>query len=1034
MYDSLKYLLKKYPFFLDKKEDSNFTKTKKVFNNRLKDINNELFKVYLAGKLEKHVLIWKVQEQPHHFDIHFHVQLDYIKSVEIIRNYIKITPQEITLDDGTTKIVDFEEDIDEVIYSESFEYDDNINLFEYLHEGYSQTTIPEDRFKIHVETWEEYHITKGFPENSQRYGDEYDHDYSLDAFGAFYNIPRKEYIKVDESQYAKTEPPYNNQPDEDDYHYMKRIIYYIEHLHDTPLPVLEIKKLFGIEAEMLNRDRLIARMIDIERHKKDGGYNREWIPQRWEHKDQWCSKDDENIFFLANVNNPSPISGQSFTFDFKVLNNLANEVYNTQSYNLINESVFDDSETPFLIVPYINNNIVDDVVLLSDEKWTLKTDDINHDNAIFNFKLFRNMDQVIQDLIINGGIYKVSEGDIVSEEILITVRGCNTADWFVNPVTGNDKNNGTSRTTAFKTVDKALSKVDGEKNIITLLPGDHTLSKAYQITNDTNIITCPNDTVLVWCETPTFFRIMQDKKLYMQNVNLRHKCCLLYAPDTLFVNTNNTANNPLEIKVHKQYCMIETKISNFTIPEDMIYSDTYSITGKLVTVDDGTMVANEQIKLYIDGELHSTVTTDNQGKFTINNISFTDTNTHTFQVKHDDHKNNNGKTYCKCESETVSRTVRRIPTTLSVTYPETIYYNDNYAVTGFLLDENNHGIASKTLKVFLDDTQIQTVTTASNGKYTLNLHAEIVGSHTIKIVYDELCRYLESEVSDTFTILNIPTTLTANVSPETKLTNALTDENRSVHALIKAFSIKDHNNNVPPGTLQLLEGTSSLETINTSATRFNYRPTTTGAKTYTLKYVPGYGYEAKTITLTTTVVKTNVVIRITTAQAYYSLSDDIKVSGTITTEDGFNLGYGTLRIQLAYASSNITNPQRNFSKTFNNPGLGSYTCTVSYDNNSYFNAATKSYSFKVIEVDTVVHDRTLAGEHQDVTILDTAPSDTSGYAADDLILVQSGNYDQIVLQDTLDTTGLTNRDIVLLNEDSDDLDVLIVDIDGEEDT
>ena len=45
MYKSLEYLLKKYPFFLDKKEDSNFTKTKKVFNNRLQDINNDLFKV-----------------------------------------------------------------------------------------------------------------------------------------------------------------------------------------------------------------------------------------------------------------------------------------------------------------------------------------------------------------------------------------------------------------------------------------------------------------------------------------------------------------------------------------------------------------------------------------------------------------------------------------------------------------------------------------------------------------------------------------------------------------------------------------------------------------------------------------------------------------------------------------------------------------------------------------------------------------------------------------------------------------------------
>lgn len=671
MYKSLEYLLKKYPFFLDKKESSNFTKTKKVFNNRLQDVINEGFKVYLAGKLDKHVLIWKVQDQPHHFDIHFHVSLDYIKSVEIIREYVKISYQEVTLDDGSTQTIEVRENVSEVIYTESFNYEDNIDKFEYLYEGYSQTIIPEDKFKINIVTWEEYSLEKGFPENNTRLDDEYDHDYSLDSFGALYNVPRKQYIPVDESQYATTEPPYNNQLSEDDYHYLQRLLYYIEHLHDTPLPVLEIYKLFGIKAEMLNRDRLIARMIDIDRHTKDGKYNREWIPQRWEHKDQWCSKDEENLFFLSNVNNPSPIQDQSFTFDFKVLNNLANEVYNTESYNLINESVFDDSQTPFLIVPYLNNMLVDDVVLFSNEKWTLTTEDINQENATFNFKLFRNLEQVEQDIIISGGVYKVNEGDIVSEEILIQVRGCNNADWYVDPVTGDDNNDGTSINTAFKTVDKALSSVAGEKNIIRLLEGEHSLSKAYQITNDTNIISCPNENVLVWCDTPTFFRVMQDTKLYLQNIRLRHNCGILYAPNTSFINNNNLNNNSLDIKIHKQYGMTETKVTNLSFPQELYYSTDYTLTGKLVTSDEETKVSNEEMKLYIDDELHSTSTTNNNGVFTFNNISFNDTNTHTLVVKHADHKNTDGKTYCKCESETISRNVMPIPSSSTVVFDET---------------------------------------------------------------------------------------------------------------------------------------------------------------------------------------------------------------------------------------------------------------------------------------------------------------------------------------------------------------------------
>ena len=931
MYKSSEYLLKKYPSFLDKKEDSNFTKTKKVFNNRLREVINEGFKVYLAGKLDKHVLIWKVQEQPHYFDIHFHVSLDDIKSVELIRNYTKISYQDVTLDDGTVETVEFKEEIDEVIYTESFDYDEHINKFEYLHEGYSQTIIPEERFKINVVTWEEYSLTKGFPENTGIYNDEYDHDYSLDAFGVLYNVPRKQYISVDESQYAKTEPPYNNQASEDDYHYLKRLLYYIEHLHDTPLPVLEIYKLFGIKAEMLNRDRLIARMIDITRHTVDGYYNQDWVPERWEHKDQWCSKEDENLYFLSNVNNPSPIQGQSFTFDFTVINNLANEVYNTQSYNLINESVFDDSETPFLVVPYLNNNIVEDVVLYSNEKWTLTTEDINNEDSIFNFKLFRNLDQVEQDLIINGGIYKVGEGDIVSEDILITVRGCNTADWYVDPVRGNDNNNGKSRTTAFKTVDKALSKVDGEKNIITLAEGEHSLSRAYQITNDTNIITCPNDNVRVWCDAPTFFRLMQDRKLYLQNVTLRHKCCELYAQNTLFINSNNLNTNLLEIKVHKKYCMVETQVIDFIVPEDMIYSNKYTLTGKLVTVDDGTVVNNEEMELYIDGELHSTVSTNSDGTFTINNISFLDVDTHTFQVKHNDHKNTDGENYCQCESDIVSRKINPIPVTL-----------------------------------------------------------------------------------------------TAEVSSETKMTNALTPENRSVHTLIKSFSIKDYKNNIPPGTLQLIEGTSVLETINTSETAFNYIPTVAGSHNYTLKYIPEHiGYEAKTITLTTVAIKTNVVITYSNMQQLYAWGDVVTASGTITTEDGFALAYGTLKIGLTSLST-VGHSGGVFSKSFSGLSLGEYTCTAEYTENSFFKSASETFSFAVIEVNTLVYDATLPDEHQNVFIFDTLPSNLSSYDADDLILVHEGNYPKLILQDPpLEEHGLTDEDIILFNDD-DELDVLII--------
>ena len=111
-----------------------------------------------------------------------------------------------------------------------------------------------------METYNEYTIEKGFPENDEILGDIYDHDTSLDEIGALNNIPRKTYITTDD--YAHTEPPYNNRLTEDDYHYMNRILNYNLKLHNTPLPVLEIWKLYGIFSDMVNREQYLLKMFD----------------------------------------------------------------------------------------------------------------------------------------------------------------------------------------------------------------------------------------------------------------------------------------------------------------------------------------------------------------------------------------------------------------------------------------------------------------------------------------------------------------------------------------------------------------------------------------------------------------------------------------------------------------------------------------------------------------------------------------------------------------------------------------------------
>ena len=122
-----------------------------------------------------------------------------------------------------------------------------------------------------------------------------------------------------------------------------------------------------------------------------------------------------------------------------------------------------------------------------------------------------------------------------------------------------------------------------------------------------------------------------------------------------------------------------------------------------------------------------------------------------------------------------------------------------------------------------------------------------------------------------------------------------------------------------------------------------------------------------------------------------------------------------------------------FSKTFNKLSVGQYTCTLSYAGNDYFKAASITFPFWVIEAEYVVHDLTQFSEHQDVTILTSAPN-LSGYAEDDLILIDDdiGNYDELILEDTIDTTGLGDDDTILLNDETDDIEVLIVELEDDE--
>ena len=172
--------------------------------------------------------------------------------------------------------------------------------------------VPDDKFILYVETWDEYWVSKGFPENDVYLENVFDHDYSLDEIGALNDIPRKKYTLVTErADYPLTEPPYNKCLTEDDYHYMKRMIEYnlrlwvslnilqesdenygnyIDLLNQIGIskeeyelykknprefrekynPVtLELWKNYGVDSTLINREKYLLKLFDLRKHNKN---------------------------------------------------------------------------------------------------------------------------------------------------------------------------------------------------------------------------------------------------------------------------------------------------------------------------------------------------------------------------------------------------------------------------------------------------------------------------------------------------------------------------------------------------------------------------------------------------------------------------------------------------------------------------------------------------------------------------------------------------------------------------------------------
>ena len=374
-------------------------------------------------------------------------------------------------------------------------------------------------------------------------------------------------------------------------------------------------------------------MYSSVKHDRD---NR--TPKPWEHKDTMSCFWPEPVFFFVEVDNHSPVYGQSIQFTFTFL-----DMYG------------DDKGKDYLIDVYLDDELIEtDVDPLDVYKFSTKGVDDTYP-LVFKF-IAKPLDTR----------YEVLESD----EIIITVKGCNTADWYV-AVDGNDNNAGT-KDNPFKTLPKALSMVEGSKNVVVLKNGTFPINSMQTIDTPTSIISCQG-AVIRDDNHYDFFNILQDCSLYLMGITLKHKCCEMYGVDHSFVNKNLT-QNPVYLRINPELmCKPPVDVRIDDVMTEIYAHSSFTVEGTLINAKEDVPIPDEEIQLITGDTVVDTDTTDSNGEYDF--IHELDSlGIHYFKLYHEE-----SLKYCMGES-LFNVTVSAMPTTLTCTMDSEVLLDDELII------------------------------------------------------------------------------------------------------------------------------------------------------------------------------------------------------------------------------------------------------------------------------------------------------------------------------------------------------------------
>ena len=892
MKNSMQSLIKMFPHFFDKSETSNFFKSQSVTNNVFKGIFQSISDVSDSFRLRKRCCIWKEQSVPYDYVINFVVNYPQLKSVKCYKNYSLLYMEEYLEEDKVSSFI-YSYDCSE----DNTIVDDNSEDNEEENQGDDSEIeipiMPEDTFHIIAESYDEIIIKKGFPENDELTGDIYDHDTSLDEIGALNGIPRKIYIPTED--YANTEPPYNDRLTEDDYHYMNRILEYTLRLHDTSLPVLEIWKLYGIFADMVNREEYLLKMFDERMHPFDEetGLVGDWTPQPWEHKDTLCDlQADLGRFFFVSANTLLPVKNQNVKFNFKYLNSLAEPL--TGDYNVT-------------------------ISLQGDEEDTVLEEHYTGEQYIVS-------SEVIADDAPNVFLFNAYYGETLfaTEEIIVNVRGCNTGDWYVS-TSGNDNNTGKSDN-PFATLDKALSMCNGEENLIVLTGGTHTTDHIHNVPYTCTVLGC-GDPIISNTTGLKFFKVYQNQSLNIQDVTLKHDDNTVLVENSNWIN-NNLTTNPLYVVISEGEAKTSTILTLSTNKSTYTIGETIEVTGSL-TDDEETGLTGKSIKIYVNNTLVDTVTTQgNNGSFSKSitaNISGEVSIKAVFEGDEDYYSNN--------AIETI--TVNKKTATITFAASKASYdLGETISLSG-TLKSGNTNIGSASVKIYDGDSLLDTVSTNASGAFSKSISASAVASKTYKAVYEGDNTYTSVTSSDVSVsiVKRTPTISLATSSASVSAGGSYTLSGALLY----------NSSGVGSASIKIYDGATLIDTVTTGNDG-------TFTKSFTNAPVASHTYKAvydgdstynnvQSSNVTVDVGKITPTISLSASSASIVYGNSVTLSGTLSVGSGISVKIydGATLVDTVTTGSGGA-----FSKSVSRLSVGSHTFTAVYEGDSTYASVTSS--------------------------------------------------------------------------------------------